>query len=232
MDREKFIELVNSGCGMEAMVAATGMSKIDVLRVCAEEMVLTRLRLNDKRPRVWTAPICNHRVLAEQTLIDAVASGKSAKALAIEHGISTQAVYERAKKAGLVFPKRIPKKKRSKVSKVYGISLSLLKKLQANGATRAYQYQRRNASERGIGWELTLAQWWDIWESSGHWEQRGRGKGCYVMGRHADKGPYAVGNVVICSQKENIAVREIYNPSWMTLKKRQRLGLAEGDGAR
>jgi DNA-binding CsgD family transcriptional regulator len=68
--------------------------------------------------------------------------------------------------------------------------------------TRAYASQMRNAARRGIGWELTLWQWWTIWQQSGHWPERGRGSG-YVMCRKGDLGPYAVGNVFIATAAEN-----------------------------
>lgn len=69
--------------------------------------------------------------------------------------------------------------------------------------TYAYVQQRRNARARGIGWELSLIQWWKIWEASGHWNDRGRGRG-YGMCRHRDAGPYAVDNVYIATCVENI----------------------------
>ncbi|WNG71736.1 hypothetical protein [Cupriavidus gilardii] len=28
----------------------------------------------------------------------------------------------------------------------------------------AFEMQKRNAQSRGIGWELTFEQWWEIWE--------------------------------------------------------------------
>lgn len=68
--------------------------------------------------------------------------------------------------------------------------------------TRAFIEQRRNAGVRGIGWELTLHQWWSIWQQSGHWAQRGRGQG-YCMCRKGDVGPYAIGNVFIATSREN-----------------------------
>lgn len=67
----------------------------------------------------------------------------------------------------------------------------------------AFKNQRRNARVRGIGWELTLAQWWAIWHASGKWGQRGRGAG-YVMCRNGDIGPYSVGNVYIATGAQNI----------------------------
>jgi hypothetical protein len=62
--------------------------------------------------------------------------------------------------------------------------------------TGAYRSQKNNAKTRGVPFELTLTQWWEIWQASGHWEDRGRGQG-YVMCRVNDEGPYAVGNVYI-----------------------------------
>lgn len=68
--------------------------------------------------------------------------------------------------------------------------------------TRAYASQRQNAKIRGIEWNLTLWQWWTIWQESGKWERRGRGQG-YAMCRHGDVGPYSVDNVFIGTSREN-----------------------------
>lgn len=67
----------------------------------------------------------------------------------------------------------------------------------------AYTTQVSNARLRGIGWNLTFGEWWAIWTDSGHWDKRGRGHGRYVMSRHGDIGPYAVGNVAIKLANEN-----------------------------
>jgi hypothetical protein len=66
----------------------------------------------------------------------------------------------------------------------------------------AFRSQRNNAKIRGIGWDLTLWQWWTLWEQSGHWSDRGRGFG-YVMCRKGDTGPYAVGNVYFATGAQN-----------------------------
>lgn len=66
----------------------------------------------------------------------------------------------------------------------------------------AFRSQWNNARNRGIGWELKFWDWWQIWQQSGHWEQRGRGQG-YVMSRLNDDGPYALGNVYIAHATEN-----------------------------
>lgn len=66
-----------------------------------------------------------------------------------------------------------------------------------------YAGQRGKAAIREIEWRLTFPQWWEIWQASGKWEQRGRGQGC-VMARNGDAGPYAVGNVYICTNGQNV----------------------------
>ena len=66
-----------------------------------------------------------------------------------------------------------------------------------------YFEQRQNARNRGISFELTFDDWFAIWQQSGKWELRGRGKGTYVMSRIGDAGPYAVNNVYINSQEQN-----------------------------
>jgi hypothetical protein len=68
--------------------------------------------------------------------------------------------------------------------------------------TRAFAQQKRNAGTRGIAWELSLWEWWSIWQQSGKWERRGRDNG-YMMCRNNDVGSYAVGNVFIATGCEN-----------------------------
>jgi len=72
------------------------------------------------------------------------------------------------------------------------------------GAGLAYLRQQRNADARLIEWDLSLTAWWRIWQESGKWELRGRGKGKYVMARLGDSGPYSESNVYIVEFAENI----------------------------
>lgn len=70
---------------------------------------------------------------------------------------------------------------------------------------RAYCHQRFAATHaRGVEWHLTLPEWWAIWTESGHWTERGTGRG-YQMCRNADTGPYAVGNVYIAPGAINLS---------------------------
>lgn len=83
----------------------------------------------------------------------------------------------------------------------YGYTLAEYKALPRK-ARAAFRSQANNAAHRGIGWQLTLREWWEFWESSGKWPRRGRGNG-YVMCRVADTGPYAIGNIYIATGCEN-----------------------------
>jgi hypothetical protein len=67
-----------------------------------------------------------------------------------------------------------------------------------------YDIHRRRAGYRGVPFQLTFEEWLQVWKDSGHLEERGKGVGGYVMGRHGDTGPYAVGNVTIIRMRENI----------------------------
>jgi len=67
----------------------------------------------------------------------------------------------------------------------------------SSARTRFHQ-DRRNYSTGPmghIGWNLSLTEWWTIWQESGHWQDRGRGK--YVLRRHDVTKPHGVGNTFI-----------------------------------
>ena len=69
--------------------------------------------------------------------------------------------------------------------------------------TRRYAVQKGDAKRRGIKFLLTFKQWLKIWTASGHLDESGSRRGQYHMARTGDKGPYAVGNVRICTAEEN-----------------------------
>lgn len=69
---------------------------------------------------------------------------------------------------------------------------------------KAYLYHRKNAMNRGIGWDITFEEWTAIWRASGHFQERGRGADLYVMARKGDTGPYAADNVYITTMADNV----------------------------
>lgn len=66
-----------------------------------------------------------------------------------------------------------------------------------------YACHKSKAKSRGIEFNLTYDEWWDIWQKSGKWEERGARKGQYVMSRYNDMGAYRVGNVFIQPHEDN-----------------------------
>jgi hypothetical protein len=74
---------------------------------------------------------------------------------------------------------------------------------QSGTRANSYAQQRKSAAERGVPWELTFREWWQIWSESGRWQERGVGRNGYCMARHGDVGPYKVGNVSIQSSLQN-----------------------------
>lgn len=71
-------------------------------------------------------------------------------------------------------------------------------------AIQKYKAHKSCAKKRNIPFTLTFEEWYDIWQKSGKWELRGKGKGKYVMSRIADKGGYTLGNVFIQSNVNNV----------------------------
>jgi hypothetical protein len=67
-----------------------------------------------------------------------------------------------------------------------------------------YHQHKGKSLYRGIEFLLTFEEWWDIWQVSGKWEQRGRRRDQYVMARFGDQGAYEKGNVKICLVPENV----------------------------
>ena len=95
----------------------------------------------------------------------------------------------------------------------YNNLLSIGKKMMADGQPRrrtpcgAFTQQKNSANQRGITWNLKLWDWWQIWEKSGKFYQRGRHSDEYVMCRFKDKGGYEVGNVYIATVTHNLTVQ-------------------------
>lgn len=69
-------------------------------------------------------------------------------------------------------------------------------------ALKRYREQRRNASGRGIPWQLTFKQWVDFWgDDIG---RRGVGRDKLCMQRYLDRGPYALGNIIKAVPSQNV----------------------------
>lgn len=60
------------------------------------------------------------------------------------------------------------------------------------------------AERRGVGFEMSPAEWWAWWQQDGRWQRRGRGLDRLCMARLGDVGPYAVGNVYCATNSQNL----------------------------
>lgn len=133
-------------------------------------------------------------------------AGATFTELAEKYGLSRQRVSEiyatfgTRKAVDLVKPKEKVGVQAAKS----GLSMEEWRHYSRLGAIRAFNEQRRNAEARGVGWEITIHEWWGLWLESGKWAERGRGKGQYVMARTGDSGPYKIGNVRITTSDDNI----------------------------
>ncbi len=67
-----------------------------------------------------------------------------------------------------------------------------------------YAHQKNTAKYRGIEFKLSFDEWWDIWQASGKWDERGSSGEHYCMCRKEDLGAYELGNVRIDTHIGNL----------------------------
>lgn len=67
-----------------------------------------------------------------------------------------------------------------------------------------YIQHRSNVKRDNITWDISLWDWWNIWNESGKYTSRGRGKNGFCMTRKEDKGSYTKDNVYITTISENL----------------------------
>jgi hypothetical protein len=98
-------------------------------------------------------------------------------------------------------------KAESKCFDFYGCSLETRNKYgkvtDTSSLTHKFRQQKNNSARRGIEFLFTLPEWIEVWEKSGHLEDRGFGGGKYCMSRICDLGPYSIDNVEIKRHEEN-----------------------------
>ena len=80
--------------------------------------------------------------------------------------------------------------------------------------TGKFSKHKARAKQDNIEFKFTFEQWWDIWQQSGHWENRGKCKGQYCMSRYGDLGAYEIGNVFIQLTTQNTKDAHCGKASW------------------
>lgn len=77
---------------------------------------------------------------------------------------------------------------------------------EALSARRQFTMHRVNAGLRGIPFKLTFEQWVFWWLATGHYYERGKRVGRYVMARKGDKGAYELGNIECVQAQTNSVI--------------------------
>ncbi len=145
--------------------------------------------------------------------------GRTLEEIGIHFYVSRQRIQQILKEFGLsskdggyaIQPKKshyVYANTESRIRRIYGISREeqlAIRKEFGYVPFQIFHEQIRNSRIRNIKFLLTFGQWWNIWQSSGHWESRGRKSGQYVMSRFGDVGAYIVDNVRICTSGANHA---------------------------
>lgn len=220
---------------------------------CTYKTVTSAVKRADapRRERTWNAApeVKAAKIERARQMIESYKAGLTLERIGVIHGITRERVRQVLAKNGLtasdgglhvkaaINQKRLADARRSRMEaraqRVYGctydqlIAIAQTRKVRSSKVVRAYVSQKINASKRGIGFEMTLPEWWAIWQASGKWAQRGRGKG-YCMARKGDEGPYAVGNVYICTIGQNFSDSYIKTPMHVRVAKRAQNGNGAG----
>jgi hypothetical protein len=72
---------------------------------------------------------------------------------------------------------------------------------------RKFSAQKASAKRAAIAFLLTFEEWRDAWMRSGHWNERGKRRGEYVLARIDHRGPFALGNIHIVRAEANLRSR-------------------------
>lgn len=89
------------------------------------------------------------------------------------------------------------------------------------------QYSKGRVDKIGnkIEFRLTFDQWITWWKETGHYTERGRGRGKYVMSRKNDLGHYELGNVECKLNEDNVREASLHRIRTEESKKKTSLSL-------
>lgn len=152
----------------------------------------------------------------DQDIVTRFKSGQTLREISAAIGITYQAVHLRLQRMGIHRQEggislRAAIKSKERITKrdqlalrTFGVSSHEKQELEKKypRCLHKYRQQRNNAIQRGVEWQLNIAEWIKVWEESGHFHERA--KNGYVMARYGDSGPYAAGNVYICTSSQNV----------------------------
>lgn len=208
IDREiRFAELAVSG--------HTATEIANLTQACIHTVYLWARESKVKLVRGYTHPANAERKARAEKMVSMFRQGVTMAKIGDQFGISRERVRQILAKQGLQATEGgvsvVAKARKNSNAQArearyltqYGLPADVVKQLQKDRVTHAFNSQRQAAKNRGVAWNLTFAQWFAVWQSSGKLHLRGRGKGNYVMSRVNDAGCYELGNVHIQLATEN-----------------------------
>jgi len=69
----------------------------------------------------------------------------------------------------------------------------------------AYMRHKAQATWRGEAYELTLNQWYDLWQPD-LWARRGRSSHCVILTRHDETLPWSMTNCKFMTRKDHLVI--------------------------
>lgn len=122
-------------------------------------------------------------------------------------------------------PSRNRKARQSAGFFIFAIPRGLLDR---SSARLKYASHKANAARRGIAFEMSFEEWWQVWEP--HWDKRGVGSDELGMCRTRDLGPYRADNIRLDTPKGNAGDRVLMRRRpWMAERPRGSSGGAVRD---
>jgi len=90
---------------------------------------------------------------------------------------------------------------------------------------RVYIQQRNQAQWREEGWNITFAEWKQLWADSGQWLNRGRERGHWCMSRRDWSLPWTRANAAVITREEHARLQgEARAAGWSSMAQKRRRG--------
>lgn len=202
---DSVIECINNGMTTAAIAAFVGVCDATIRKFAKS----AGLKINRKKPEPKESVFRSEQIKAMYV------QGITLEAIGQKFNITRERVRQILRKidvsresGGSTLRDEVKRdRKRKSIDAKYlaahGVTKERYNEIRSTGILKSYREQKRNAFNRGIGFNLNLEQWFSIWTTSGKLEHRGRGHGKYVMSRINDAGSYEIGNVYIQLADEN-----------------------------
>lgn len=205
------LRMAKNGTPTADISAATGLSSGYVTSICRSNGIRMRepYKWKDKPKGRKPSISAEARAAYLSEIMGMRSDGKSVPEIAAIYGVTPQSIYNLASKAGTPLGQHKPTLSKSAKRDVkcvakWGCTYEQYQGVLKAGATQLFANHRQRAKKRAIPFEMTLWEWWSVWQKSGKWDQRGNRRDQYVMARKGDVGPYSVKNVYITTQTQNM----------------------------